>query len=105
MYFAKTNNPSFDFVIYKSLLDQYLENKQDQEIKDLFDTIIITTHKVVLGELQVSKIDHKIFNLVTALSDDNKKFTRDYFATINPQNIGTDQLRTLSGILYSLATA
>lgn len=104
MYFAKTN-PSFDFVIYKSLLDQYLENNQDQDVKQLFDSIIIATHKVVLGEVQVSKIDHKIFNLVNALSDENKKFTRDYFATINPQNIGTDQLRTLRGILYSLATA
>jgi len=101
MYFADapiTNN----FFIYKGLLDKYLLEKQDDEIKEFFKTIIVTTHKLIVGDIKESEVDHKIFNLVAALSDFEKKYTRSYFFQINPNDVGIDQFRSLSSILSSL---
>lgn len=101
MYFANPSS-STNLNIYKSLLDKYLEEKKDDEVKNMFENIITVTHQLILGEISESKVDHKIYNIVTSLSDFGKPYTRDYFSKINPQQIGIDQLRTLSSIFDSL---
>lgn len=101
MYFANPS-PSTNLNIYKSLLDKYLEEKKDNEVKDMFENIIVVTHQLVLGEISEAKIDHEIYNVVTSLSDFNKPYTREYFSKINPHAIGIDQLKTLSSIFTSL---
>lgn len=101
MYFADTSS-SNSLSIYKGLLDKYLEEKTDTEIKKFFENIILTTHNLITGKISEQKVDHTIYHLVVSLSDFKKEFTRKYFEGINPNNIGVDQLRTLSSILASL---
>ncbi len=103
MYFS-SSNPSNNFSLYKSILDKYLEDKKDEEVRKLFENVILTTHKLVVNELTESKVDHKIYNLVIALSDSKNIHTRDYFSRINPFQIGIDQFRSLSGILYTMSS-
>lgn len=101
MYFANTSS-STDLILYKGLLDKYLEEKSNEKISKLFTEIILSTHKLVKGEIKESEVDHKVFNLVIELSDHGKFHTRNYFEHINPNSIGIDQFRTLSNILNSL---
>lgn len=103
MYFS-SSNPSTNFSLYKSILDKYLEDKKDEEVRKLFEKVILTTHQLVANELSESKVDHKIYNLVVALSDIKNTHTRDYFLKINPFQIGIDQFRSLSSILYSMSS-
>lgn len=104
MYFANTS-ASADLVLYKGLLDKYLEEKNNQKISKLFKEIIISAHKLITGQIKESEVDHKVFNLVVELSDQQKKYTWDYFKSINPDNIGIEQLETLRNILNSLTSA
>jgi|GEM_PF-5073189 hypothetical protein len=103
MYFS-SSNPSTNFSLYKSILDGYLEDKKDDDVRKLFEKVIITTHQLVTNELPESRIDHKIYNLVIALSDIKNTNTRQYFSNINPSQIGIDQFRSLSGILHSMSS-
>ena len=103
MYFSNST-PSTNLSFYKSILDKYLEEKKDEEVRKLFENIILTTHKVVVNELTQSKVDNKIYTLVTALSDSSNLHTREYFAKINPFQIGIEQFRSLSNILYSMTS-
>ena len=103
MYFS-TPNPSTNLSLYKSILDKYLEEKQDEEVRKLFEKVILTTHQVVVNEITESNVDNKIYNLVTALCDTKNVYTREYFAKINPFQIGIDQFRSLSNILFSMIT-
>ena len=101
MYFADISNAGI-INIYKGLLDQYLEKPNSEETKSLFEDIILTAHKLATKEISENKIDHKIYNLITALIDHNKDYNRHYFETIDPNKIGIEQFKTLSGILSSL---
>jgi len=101
MYFADISNAG-NINIYKGLLDKYLEKPNSEETKSLFVGIILTAHKLSTNEISENKIDHTIYNLITALVDHNKTYNRHYFENIDPNNIGVEQFRTLSGILSSL---
>ena len=101
MYFADISNAG-NINIYKGLLDKYLEKPNSEETKSLFVEIILTAHKLSANEISENKIDHTIYNLIIALVDHNKIYNRHYFENIDPNNIGVEQFRTLSGILSSL---
>lgn len=101
MYFANTS-VSTNLILYKGLLDRYLKDQKDQQINDLFSSVIIITHKLITGQIKESEVDHKVYNLVVELSDHNKTYTHNYFKDINPENIGLEQLETLRNILNSL---
>ncbi|MBD3636590.1 MAG: hypothetical protein HUJ25_04555 [Crocinitomicaceae bacterium] len=101
MYFSKSES-SINLSLYKSILDKYLEERKDDNVRKLFELIILTTHKVVTKELNESKVDNKIYHLVSALSNPEYQHNHSYFAGINPRQIGIEQFRSLSGILYSL---
>jgi len=101
MYFSNISNAN-NFSIYKGLLDKYLETRSQDDTRLFFEQVIRTTHDLITGVIDENKVDHKVYNLVIALADYENKWNRQYFETINPTEIGLDQLRTLSAILSSL---
>lgn len=103
MYFAEISSAN-NFNIYKGLLDHYLENPNSSETRSLFERIIRTAHQLSTHEIVESAIDNTIYNLIVAMVDHNKINNRQYFQNIDPDNIGEEQFRTLSGILSSLVS-
>jgi hypothetical protein len=101
MYFADSSTAS-NLQIYKNLMDLYMTGKHDEEIKHLFENAILTTYKLLNYQIRESAVDNKIYDLVIALSDANRDWTRNYFSTIDPDSIGIEQFQTLQNILSSL---
>lgn len=94
-----------EYEMYKMLIDQYLQGVENVEIKKLFDSIILTTHDLVIDKIKSDQINHKISSLVTTLSSHNKT----YFKEIIPEAFDDEKYRrskyyTLRNILSSLAT-
>lgn len=102
MYFADISSYN-NFNVYKSLLDSYLVNPRSEETKDFFIGIIKKAYELSNGLIAENQIDNTIYNLIIAMVDQSKKYNIRYFKNIDPANIGEKELKTLSGILNSLA--
>lgn len=102
MYFADTSSYN-NYDIYRSLLNSYLENPHSEQTRLFFENIVKTAFQLSNGLITENQIDNTIYDLITELVDHNKKYNRQYFQNIDPNNIGETEFRTLSGILSSLA--
>jgi hypothetical protein len=101
MYFADSSHSS-NLEIYKNLLDLYLDVKQEESVKELFVQVLVSTHKLVTEQINESSVDHRIYDLVIALSDKKSESNRNYFRDMDPEHIDISQFRSLQGILSSL---
>jgi hypothetical protein len=102
MYFAQEND-STKFFVYQSLINNLLKDKKkDGPLRKMLNEIIISTHNLVVGDIEQDDVDHKIYDIVNALADYDKPHTRAFFENIDTEKITEQDYETLSSILSSI---
>jgi hypothetical protein len=101
MYFAKESLHN-EFYSYQRLINDVIENNTDERFKSFLDEIIKTTHSLVINEIQQDNVNHKFYDLVIALADYEKKYTREFFKNIDPNQISESDYLTVESILSSI---
>lgn len=101
MYFANENTYT-QFNSYQRLLNSIIEDDSNNRFKSLLDEIITTTHRLIIKEIEQDNVSHKYYDLVLALSDYEKSYTRDFFKNIDPNNIGESDYVTVRNMLNSI---
>lgn len=101
MYFA-VENDSLKFHAYRNLVTNVLEGEKDQKLTDLLDSILIYAHRVVTEKIKLDEVDHKVYDIVMALTDPSKTYTIDFLKEINTKKISDNNYKTLIGILSSI---
>lgn len=106
MFLARESHIT-ELIMYRGLINRYVDGHKSPKTKQILDSVIISTHELLLDNIKGYEVDHSIYGVVIPLHEfiRQNKYSRDYFTQVDINKILEEDYMTLKGIFSSLVNS